>query len=451
MEDLIYDLDDLIVALATPWGEGALGIIRTSGNGCIEVLAEMFSRPKELSNAEGHRMVYGKLLSEKGGEAVDEVVLGVYRNPKSYTGQDMVEISCHGSLPGLNGILQSLRNAGFRDAGPGEFTLRAFLNRKMDLTRAEAVNEIVTSKSRRAHTLALHRLSGSIEERINTAKETLTRFMSSLAIQLDYPEDEEDSGIPMETESLYAAKNMLEELLQTYRIGRIFQEGVRVALAGRTNSGKSSLFNLFLKEDRSIVSDIHGTTRDYIESWVTIRGIPVSLYDTAGFRESEHPVEVEGIRRSGQIIQTAQLVLYLVDSCEGLVDEDREYLKNHNCIGIWNKIDLEGSAPAPEGFIPVSVLSGQGFHLLEEEIGNRLLGSAAPDSGAVIDSGRQKDLLEKAVEALALVDQGLGLGVPIDAVALDVKDALDALGEITGEVTSADILNTMFGNFCVGK
>ncbi|MCK4542415.1 MAG: tRNA uridine-5-carboxymethylaminomethyl(34) synthesis GTPase MnmE, partial [Spirochaetales bacterium] len=327
----------------------------------------------------------------------------------------------------------------------------AFLNRKMDLTRAEAVNEIVTSKSRRAHTLALHRLSGSIEERINTAKETLTRFMSSLAIQLDYPEDEEDSGIPMETESLYAAKNKLEELLQTYRIGRIFQEGVRVALAGRTNSGKSSLFNLFLKEDRSIVSDIHGTTRDYIESWVTIRGIPVSLYDTAGLRESEHPVEVEGIRRSGQIIQTAQLVLYLVDSCEGLVDEDREYLKNHNCIGIWNKTDLEGSAPAPEGFIPVSVLSGQGFHLLEEEIGNRLLGTAAPDSGAVIDSGRQKDLLEKAVEALALVDQGLGLGVPIDAVALDVKDALDALGEITGEVTSADILNTMFGNFCVGK
>ena len=451
MEDLIYDPDDLIVALATPWGEGALGIIRTSGNGCIEVLAEMFSRPKALSNAEGHRMVYGKLLSEKGGEAVDEVVLGVYRNPKSYTGQDMVEISCHGSLPGLNGILQSLRKAGFRDAGPGEFTLRAFLNRKMDLTRAEAVNEIVTSKSRRAHTLALHRLSGSIEERINTAKETLTRFMSSLAIQLDYPEDEEDSGIPMETESLYAAKNKLEELLQTYRIGRIFQEGVRVALAGRTNSGKSSLFNLFLKEDRSIVSDIHGTTRDYIESWVTIRGIPVSLYDTAGLRESEHPVEVEGIRRSGQIIQTAQLVLYLVDSCEGLVDEDREYLKNHNCIGIWNKTDLEGSAPAPEGFIPVSVLSGQGFHLLEEEIGNRLLGTAAPDSGAVIDSGRQKDLLEKAVEALALVDQGLGLGVPIDAVALDVKDALDALGEITGEVTSADILNTMFGNFCVGK
>ncbi|MCK4543134.1 MAG: tRNA uridine-5-carboxymethylaminomethyl(34) synthesis GTPase MnmE, partial [Spirochaetales bacterium] len=174
MEDLIYDPDDLIVALATPWGEGALGIIRTSGNGCIEVLAEMFSRPKALSNAEGHRMVYGKLLSEKGGEAVDEVVLGVYRNPKSYTGQDMVEISCHGSLPGLNGILQSLRKAGFRDAGPGEFTLRAFLNRKMDLTRAEAVNEIVTSKSRRAHTLALHRLSGSIEERINTAKETLT-------------------------------------------------------------------------------------------------------------------------------------------------------------------------------------------------------------------------------------------------------------------------------------
>ena len=454
MKDLAYDPDELIAALATPWGESALAVVRTSGAGSIERISEIFSAPKRLVSAQPNTLVHGRLLDPTTRAVVDEVVLAVYRAPRSYTGQDAVELFCHGSIPGVQGVLAALKGAGFRDAGPGEFTLRAFLNKKMDLTRAEAVQEIVRAKSREAQSLALHRLSGAVEERIDAAKERLKGLSSTIEIQLDYPEDEVGGEMESSLPEVRAAGEELGALLATYRTGRLYQEGIRVALCGRTNAGKSSLFNLLLREERSIVSEVHGTTRDFIESWITLQGVPISLFDTAGLRASSDVVEAEGIRRSERIIENADLLVYLVDATEGVSAEDESFLKSvpaERTIRVWNKVDRTDERP-PEGYIAMSTLTGTGVVPFTNEILSRAAGSGgAGSSDVVIDSRRQKELIERSLEALGHVTEGIETNVPADAIAMDLRDALDALGEITGEVTSADILNTMFANFCVGK
>lgn len=453
MNELPYDTDDLIAALATPWAESALAVIRTSGEGSIAAMSDIFSHPERIEAAAGGSMVYGYLL-EKDGTEVDQVMLGIFRQPHGYTGQDSVEIYCHGSLPGIQRIMDLLYSAGFRDAAPGEFSLRAFFNGKMDLTRAEAVQEIIGAKSKRAQSLALHRLSGAVWKRIDAVKLRLKQLLSMVEVQLDYPEDEFEAAPDLDRGEFAEIREELGRLLDTYRAGKIFQEGVHVALAGPTNAGKSSLFNLFLREDRSIVSGVHGTTRDYIESWITIGGIPVRLYDTAGLRDAEHPVEAEGIKRSARIIEGSSLVLYVVDAGIGLTEQDRNIQDrergNERYIFVWNKIDLhEGGVP--EGWYGVSAETGEGFAEIEEEIGRRILGSESGESEVMIDSERQRRLLSKALESLQTAEKAVGEEVSLDFVATDLKEAMDALGEITGEVTSADILHQIFGEFCVGK
>lgn len=452
MKDIKYDPDDRIAALATPWAESALAVIRTSGPECINKMAEIFSPSDKLLKAQGNTVVYGHIAD--GKQNLDEVMAAVYRAPRSYTGQDSVELSVHGSLPGIKQILELLFRSGFRQASPGEFTFRAFLNQKMDLTRAEAVQEIISAKSRQAQSLALNRLSGSIEGSINSIKSDMTDLLASVEIQLDYPEDE----VEMPDVSVAQTKpieDKMNRLLSTYKVGKIYQEGVRVVLAGKTNAGKSSLYNLFLKEDRSIVSDIHGTTRDYLESWISIGGIPIRLFDTAGLRVAEHPVEVEGIRRTNEIIDSAHVILYLADAQEGVSPELEkfmdEYKNDKRCVYLWNKID-KAIAAAPEGFIPVSALSGEGFSLLESSIKDIVFSEQfVPGDEPVIDSMRQKKLLEAALDSIEKYNQALKDGMPMDMAAVDLTDALTSLGEITGEVNSADVLERMFSNFCVGK
>jgi len=453
MKDLTYGTDDLICALATPWAESALAVIRTTGTGTIKTLSKLFNRPEALLASPGQTIVYGQ-LKNLSGQALDEVTLGIYRAPRSYTGQESVEIFCHGSLPGIQRILHALFEVGFRQAGPGEFTLRAFLNRKMDLTRAEAVQEIISAKSEQAQNLALHRLSGSLEDRINLIKKKLLDFLSLVNIQLDYAEDDAGDDLPLPLEGMQEALVRVKQLSETFKTGQIYQEGVRVILAGRTNAGKSSLFNLFLKEDRSIVSAEHGTTRDYLENWVSLRGIPVKLFDTAGLRVAENTVEAEGIRRSRGLLESAHLILYLVDGSEGPEAEDIKFLESWESTGkvikLWTKGDK--SPQHPPGWKIISALSGLGFTDLEEELYRRILGGAKPLTGEpVIDSLRQKNLLDRTAQALEAVIFSVQSGLPIDMTALDLKEAMDALGEITGEVTTADILNNMFSNFCVGK
>ncbi len=452
MNDLTYDTEDCIAALATPWGEAPLAVIRTTGSGSIGKIASIFSNGKTILDAPGSTIHLGYLVDPDSKNKIDQVMTAVYKAPLSYTGQDSIEIFCHGGRPGIQGILELLKKAGFRSAGPGEFTLRAFLNKKVDLTRAEAVQEIVTSKSRRAHSLALHRLSGTIENNIDKIKRNLLELMSSIELQLDYPDDEVPDIYSLSVNKIEESEKDIQKMLNTYQTGIIYKEGVRVTLAGRTNAGKSSLFNLFLKEDRSIVSEIHGTTRDYIESWISIDGIPVTLYDTAGLREAEHSVEAEGIKRSNNIINNSRLIIYIIDAQVGLSSEDKDFIKYYKqkCIVIWNKIDLTDNI-CPEGFIPLSAETGDGFLLLENRIKEMIFFGHDQESSVVIDSLRQKELLEKCNESLMFVKTGITEGISLDALSVDLKDAIDALGEITGEVTSADILNTMFSKFCVGK
>ena len=447
-----YDPDDRIAALATPWAESAIAVIRLSGDGSIETAAPLFQGKTPLDKAGPARMYLGVFCNPRNGEPLDEVMAAVFRGPSSYTGQDSVEFFCHGSLPGIQKILQVLFENGFRQASPGEFTFRAFINGKMDLTRAEAVQEIVSAKSGKAQAMALSRLSGAVAEMIDRIKSRVVHIAASFEIQLDYPDDEVEVPEPPLAD-LEEIKTALSELIGTYQVGKIYQEGVVVALAGRTNAGKSSLFNLFLKEDRSIVSDIHGTTRDFLESWISLSGIPVRLYDTAGLRKSDDPIEEEGIRRTRKVIENAHIVLYLLDGTAELSEEDRRVLNEEDPgrVLVWNKADL-AEAACPSGALPVSAATGQGFHKLEEELKSRIFrDSPTGQDGPVIDSLRQKNLLEQACDGVEKVMEGIHNGLPVDVLAMDLSEVLQALGEITGEVTSSDIMEQMFSNFCVGK
>jgi tRNA modification GTPase len=463
--------EGLIAALATPLGQSALAVLRTSGTGCIEALSGAFSRPAALAGAAGHQMVYGSIIDPRTSTVVDEVMLGVFRAPRSYTGEDMVEIYAHGSVPGLDRLFDTLFHLGFRQALGGEFTLRAFLNGKLDLTRAEAVQEIVGAQSRTAQALALHRLAGAVESRIEQFKRSLVEVLAAVSIQLDYPEDEVDA-LDWPAFRLEGIKAGLESLARSYQAGRVYQHGARLVLAGRTNAGKSSLFNALVREERAIVSEIHGTTRDWLEAPFAVKGIPVRLFDTAGLREADELIEAEGIRRSGQVIASAALVLYLVDAAApaqaggDIVPEDWSHLADLAGRGIpvvvvWNKTDVPGARPAPAilelggAALPVRAVSARtldGVDGLIDAIAASLLpAAAAEDADVLIDSERQFRLLERAATAIGHVLEAERAGLGPDLLALDLQDAVSALGEITGEVTSEDVLETMFSNFCVGK
>ena len=443
-----YDLDEPAAALATPWGESALAVIRAAGMNTIDLLSACFSRPEALKAAPSHSMVHGYITSPSDGHLIDEVTVAVFRKPHGYTGDDSAEIFCHGSLAGIQMILDALKQSGFRDARPGEFTMRAFMNGKLDLTQAEAVQEIVSAKSGKAHHLALNRLSGGLSKLLGEIKEKLVDLLSLVEVQLDYAEDEVEVPVSLPTDQLAELSERLEELAGTYSTGRMYSEGARIALAGPTNAGKSSLFNLFLKEDRSIVSEIHGTTRDYIESWITIEGVPVRLYDTAGFRASNDSIEAEGIRRSSQLLEQADLVLHINGSENDPVISQQE----NNGIYIWNKSDIRDEE-VPQGYLKLSTVTAEGFTQLEQEILRRLNHTASGENEQqlMIDSLRQKELVERAASGLKAACAASAEHMPLDIIAGELQDALDALGELSGEVTSADILDRIFSGFCVGK
>jgi tRNA modification GTPase len=456
MKDLSYDTDRPIAALATPWGRSAIAVVRTSGEGCLDLLARTFSRPAALSGAKSHSLTYGHML-DASGLPIEQVVLGVFHAPRSYTGEESVEIYTHGSPSGIQRLLSRLYEVGFSEAAPGEFTLRAFLNGKIDLTEAEAVAEIIDAKSSAAHAMAMDRLSGSLFRSIDALKKRIVEVLASVEVLLDYPEEELLDAPEPDFAPLSEVLHSVEALSATFQEGRLYREGAKVAIAGRTNAGKSSLFNLFLKEDRSIVSDIHGTTRDYIEAWTTIAGIPVCLYDTAGLRDAGHPVEVEGIRRSGKVVDAADLVLYLIDGTTGPSPDEFSLLADQTSaegqgryIFVMTRSDL-GCQVWDDGVVAVSAVTGQGLDRLQKKMAKCLSAKAPLTSGEpVVDSLRQKRLLDRCSSALQAVLEGVG-SRSWDELAMDLKDAVDALGEITGEVTSADILESIFSDFCLGK
>ncbi len=456
MDHLDYSPREPIAALSTPWGQSALALVRVSGAGSLELLAGLFEPAGALRAAPGHAAVHGRLRDPTtGGEPVDEVLVIVYRAPRSFTGEESAEICTHGSPLIVSRVLDLLHRAGFRPAGPGEFTLRAFLNGRLDLTQAEAVNEIVRARTDRARALALHRLGGSIEGSIRALKQRLLILQAALEVRLDYPE-EDLPGEPAPEAELEGLEAELAGLASTYRIGRLYQDGVTAVLAGRTNSGKSTLFNRLLREERAIVSEAPGTTRDYLEGGIELEGVPVRLFDTAGYREAGDPVEREGQRRTDALVEGAQLVLYLVDASAGLDPEDRRFLAQHagqaGLLPLWAKADLPGAPPALAGFLAVSAATGQGIGELAALMGRRILAGVGPATAEpVIDSLRQKELLERALACYREFRRGLAAGTSLDLLAVDLREALESLGRITGEVVTQDILEEIFSRFCVGK
>lgn len=473
-----YTPEEPISSIATALAPAALGIIRVSGKESIELVSKVFSRPKALLEAAGNTLVYGWIVenSETATQnsklhRIDEVMCAVYRAPKSFTGEDMVEIFCHGGPSVVTAIQNLMLKIGFRQANRGEYTFRAYINGKTDLTKAEAVKEIIDSHTDVSRSHAAGRLAGSLFEEIDSIKKLIIDTLAAIEVEIEYPEDEETIADSFDREDIEQAITRLQSLVDSWKGEKLYQDGARVVLAGRTNAGKSSLFNAVLKEERAIVSDIEGTTRDWLESWASINGIPVRLFDTAGLRETQDVIEAKGVQISRSLANDADVVLYLIDSTAGLQPDDQTFIENcqEPLIIVWNKADKGESLPlasaesasatpsngahprnAPE--VRISAKTGAGLKALFDEITKILTaGITTERQQAGIGSERQKNAVAEALECVKHALISADDNYTLDAVVQDLEDALDALGEVTGDVTPDDVLGSIFANFCVGK
>ncbi|NPB07145.1 MAG: tRNA uridine-5-carboxymethylaminomethyl(34) synthesis GTPase MnmE [Aquificae bacterium] len=444
-----------IVAVATPYGEGAIGIVRLSGRGVLDIVKRFFKTKGEIKPRYAH---YGELYDEEGN-LLDEGVLIYYKAPRSYTGEDMVELNLHGNPAILKRAVELFVKAGARLAEPGEFTKRAFLSGKLDLTQAEAVAELISAKTELARRVALKQLKGELSKLVKPLREKLLTLSAYLEAEIEFAE--EDLPTLSREEVLKMVREVLKgvrELLKTARTGKALREGIKLAIVGRPNVGKSSLFNALLKEERAIVTEIAGTTRDYIEETLQIKGVPVKLVDTAGIRETEDPVERIGVERSKKKLEEADLVLFVVDLSSPLTEEDLkiyELVKEKEHLVVANKADLPQRAELEkiptENIIKVSALTGEGL----EELSERILSKAGvqlQDSVNVYVSLRHEELLKKAEAALERLEKLYKEGEPSPEIAmLEVREASDYLGEILGEITTEELLGKIFSTFCIGK
>jgi len=432
-----YSTDEPIYALATPFSPSALAVIRASGNSVHSMLASFFSN--RIKNIDKNQMLHGYIKDENGMK-IDEVMLLLYPHGHGYTGEEAFEIISHGSLATIKGISKVLEKAGLRKALPGEFTYRAFLHGRMDLTEAEAVEEIVKARSERSSHEALMRLTGSIKVEADKAKNTVLDILSSLEVYLDYGEDEIIDDWIYPSDRVDEVIERLSAIRDTYKATRLYSQGAIVVLAGKTNAGKSSLFNALLKENRAIVSEEEGTTRDFLESMAEIEGIPVRLFDTAGLRDAENAIEREGIKRSRDLMRDADLIVYVLDG------DEEEKSNDERTLYVHSKRDLTHSSSK----LSFSSITGEGIGEVAHEIFERLTRDIKEIADVpTIESERQKEKLDEAIKALE--DAKALKGESEDVLALYFQSALSALGELTGEITSDDILDHLFSNFCLGK
>ena len=510
-----YTPEEPISSIATALAPAALGIVRVSGKNCIQLVSKVFSRPKALLEAAGNTLVYGWIFDNcneykmsaprSGGDVagsdkltiedtittregkslplasaceqssatpsagtprnapkrIDEVMLAVYRAPKSFTGEDMVEIFCHGGPAVVTAIQNLMLKSGFRQALKGEYTFRAYINGKTDLTKAEAVKEIIDSHTDAGRSHAAGRLAGSLFTEIDSIKKLIVDTLAAIEVEIEYPEDEETIADTFDRADIEKARDRLQSLVDSWKSEKLYQDGARVVLAGRTNAGKSSLFNAILKEERAIVSDIEGTTRDWLESWASINGIPVRLFDTAGLRKTDDVIEAQGVELSKNLASDADVVLYLIDSTTSPTPEDKDFIKNckEPLIIVWTKSDkIDGDSRTPEISsntalsVQISSKTGTGIPLLFAHITKILTSGLTTDrEQAGLGSARQRDSVAEALEnvkhALISADDNYTL----DAVVQDLEEALDCLSEVTGQITPDDVLGSIFANFCVGK
>ena len=463
---------DTIAAVATPIGEGGISVIRISGENAFRIADLGFRGKEALVKAPSHTAHYGSFVDEKGA-SVDNIVAVVFRNPHSYTGEDTVELSCHGGQFLVRRILETVLRSGARAAEAGEFTKRAFLNGRLDLTQAEAVADLIRSRSDRAHRSSLSQLNGALSEKMTRLRDQLIESISLLELELDFAEDGyEFTEKKRVANQLTQAISQIGELLSSYSVGKIYRDGVKVALAGAPNVGKSSLLNAFLQEERAIVTSFPGTTRDIIEEAVTLEGLLFSITDTAGLRETADPIEREGVRRAEERQMSCDILLLMLDCTRPLQPGEAASTlrlvsdikaRGASCLVVVNKIDV---APTPKQtfqdlaeilskhpVLEISAKTLQGFGQLESELVRLAIGGsiATGESGVTITNARHFSVLQRAKTSLELALESTVSGKSGEFIAVDLRSALDAIGEVVGAVTTEDILNSIFSQFCIGK
>ncbi|MGI8313952.1 tRNA uridine-5-carboxymethylaminomethyl(34) synthesis GTPase MnmE [Halobacillus mangrovi] len=455
---------DTITAISTPMGEGAIAIVRLSGPEAVSISASLF-QGKDLTQVDSHTMHYGKIIDPETGEMAEEVMVSVMRAPKTFTREDIVEINCHGGLVSVNRVLEIVLASGARLAEPGEFTKRAFMNGRIDLSQAEAVMDLIRAKTDRAMNVALKQMDGRLSKLIQDLRQKLLETLAHVEVNIDYPEydDVEEMSHEMMEQKTKEVHNEVSKLLETARQGKILREGLGTAIIGRPNVGKSSLMNALVHENKAIVTEVPGTTRDVIEEYVNVRGVPLRLIDTAGIRETEDIVERIGVERSRQVLKEADLILFVLNYGDELNEEDEklfEAINDMNVIVIVNKMDLEpkldidrvrelaGDHPV----ISTALIKEEGIDQLEEAIANTFFeGDLDAGDMTYVSNVRHVQLLKQAKQALEDAQNGMEMGVPLDVVQIDVTRTWEILGEIVGDTVHESLIDQLFSQFCLGK
>lgn len=459
---------ETIAAISTAMGNGGIGIIRMSGKESFKILEKIFRNNKgekiDLNKIKGYTIQYGTIVDSKTEEKIDEVLVSFFKNPKSYTREDMCEINSHGGMVVEKQILEQCLKNGAILAEPGEFTKRAFLNGRIDLSQAESIMDLINSKTEKESKASINQLQGDLSNRINEIRHDLLDIMADIEASIDYPEyDIEEVTNSKALGILENTKNKLENLKDTFRSGKILKEGIKTAIIGKPNAGKSSLLNKILKEERAIVSEIEGTTRDTIEEFITIKGIPLKIIDTAGIRKTSDKIEEIGVKKALDIAKDAELVLVILDNSKDLTEEDKEILKlaeSKNSIILLNKVDLkehnlensEELKKLNKKIIKISAKNGNGIEELYNEIENLFqIKNLETDGEIIITNIRHKNQIEYAINNIDEAMNAVKSNLPIDIISISIKQTLEDLGKITGENVSEDIINEIFSKFCLGK
>lgn len=448
-------MNDTIAAIATPVGAGGVGIIRISGNDSIKIVSNFFHFK---NTPQSHKAIFGKIKEKNTDKILDSVLTLYFQSPKSYTGEDTVEIHCHGSPLILNNVLDLCIKYGARLADPGEFTKRAFINGKIDLTQAEAVYDLINSKTSVSLQAANQQMEGKLSSRIKDVRFKLIKMLSHIEAIIDFPDEIDEVPLSYFTPVVLEASKLVDDLLLTAETGKLYREGIKTAIVGKPNVGKSSLLNSLLKMERAIVTDIAGTTRDTLEEYINIKGVPVHIIDTAGLRHTEDKVEKIGIERSYSSIEAAQIVLFVVDGSNQLNNEELELInklkESKPFILIVNKTDISDNFKIPPGIDNICFISAKynnGIQNLEDKIVEIIFNGKTDSNLDININNRHKEILYRASEFLEKAKITINNNLPIDFLAIDIKAVIISMGEIIGENVTEEVITEIFANFCVGK